>query len=197
MCSEFFTVDLIADVIDEVARDENQRELLRADFARMMAFDALIGANDRHPENWGLVYDAMRPDDFEFAPVYDTARGLFWNWSDERLAREDGPGGPDERLARRSAVIERYALHSKPLISADVPLENERENTNHFKVIERMVRHGAGTSEKAIRSVIGAFSPDRCTRALGLRSAIFEEAPRVHRRPLALPPRATQICRLP
>jgi hypothetical protein len=106
---QFFTVDLISGVLDSVGKDDDQRLALRADFARMMAFDALIGANDRHPENWGLVYDALHPEDFVFAPIYDTARGLFWNWSDERLAAEDRRG--------RQAAIQRYAHHSKPLIS--------------------------------------------------------------------------------
>lgn len=157
----FFTVDLIAEVLDDVARDDTQRRNLRANFARMMAFDALIGANDRHPENWGLVYNALRPDDFEFAPVYDTARGLFWNWSDKRLADED--------LRGRSAVIERYALHSKPLISADVDPESDQKNPNHFEVIAHMIAQPDAEFIKPIRSVITAFSAERCTRMLHSR----------------------------
>lgn len=156
---EFFTVDLISDVLDHVGTNEQARRTLRDRFARMMAFDALIGANDRHPENWGLIYDALEPGEFEFAPIYDTARGLFWNSSDARLEADDARG-------RRAAVIEHYATHSRPLISADIEPDSALEKPNHFDVITYMMGRDDLNFTGAIRSVIGAFSADRCTRML-------------------------------
>ena len=156
---EFFTVDLIDQVLDHIGRTDEQRRALRDGFARMMAFDALIGANDRHPENWGLVYDILEPTEFTFAPVYDTARGLFWNSADSRLAAEDERGN-------RQQFIERYAVHSRPLISADTEPEGGLEKPNHFDVIKHMIERDETIRGTPIRSVIGAFSADKCRRML-------------------------------
>lgn len=53
----------------------------------MLVFDAIVGNNDRHFYNWGVIVDlkGMKPP--RFSPVYDTARGLFWNQSEEWIEK--------------------------------------------------------------------------------------------------------------
>lgn len=52
---------------------------LKTDFVTMLGFDALVGNMDRHPLNWGLIVPTRRKPRVRFAPLYDSARGLFWN----------------------------------------------------------------------------------------------------------------------
>ncbi|MEZ4948259.1 MAG: hypothetical protein R2784_02520 [Saprospiraceae bacterium] len=54
-------------------------------FLRLLLFDALVGNNDRHFYNWGVITNIRKNHRPFFSPIYDTARGLFWNLSDSRI----------------------------------------------------------------------------------------------------------------
>jgi hypothetical protein len=58
------------------------KEKLMSGFVKMLAFDALIGHNDRHPYNWGVIVPIHKSRPPRFSPLFDTARALFWNISD-------------------------------------------------------------------------------------------------------------------
>jgi hypothetical protein len=152
---KFYTVELIADVLDEMATTEQERVKLINSFARMMAFDALVGANDRHPRNWGLVYDAARPIEFRFSPVFDTSRGLFWNYSDRQLEQQEKGGFRDES-------IRSYSEGSRPLVSME--RAKDSGHPNHFDVIEYMIN--SAKFREPVRQVIQAFSPQECAKML-------------------------------
>lgn len=67
-------------------------------WGKILAFDALIGNTDRHPENWGLVrrfHPGLLPN-FRLAPAFDNATSLGYERSEQAVADLD---------ARR---IERY-----------------------------------------------------------------------------------------
>lgn len=49
--------------------------------------DALIGNNDRHFYNWGIITNISGKEKPIFSPIYDTARGLFWNEHEDKLKR--------------------------------------------------------------------------------------------------------------
>lgn len=51
----------------------------------MLAFDCLIGHNDRHPYNWGVIVPIYKLHAPRFSPVFDTARALFWNVPETRV----------------------------------------------------------------------------------------------------------------
>jgi len=51
----------------------------------MLAFDCLIGHNDRHPYNWGIIVPIYKLHAPRFSPVFDTARALFWNVPETRV----------------------------------------------------------------------------------------------------------------
>lgn len=60
-----------------------------AAWGRLLAFDALIGNTDRHPENWGLVWrhqHAHLPR-VELAPAFDNATSLGYEVKEQRLDR--------------------------------------------------------------------------------------------------------------
>ncbi|MDD2385514.1 MAG: HipA domain-containing protein [Bacteroidales bacterium] len=52
---------------------------LMSEFLDMLVFDAIVGNNDRHFYNWGILKNIKNHVAPIFAPIYDTARGLFWN----------------------------------------------------------------------------------------------------------------------
>jgi len=150
----FYTIEMIDDLLHHISISEkNYRAMLDA-FARMMAFDALIGANDRHSENWGLVVDPTKASPPCWAPLYDTARGLFWQWNDERLEGVD-------RANKRDEFIRQYAARSEPLISA-----NGLSRPNHFEVVREMADRYPDKFARGLRSVVEHFRPDDVTSML-------------------------------
>jgi hypothetical protein len=118
--SDIFTFDVLRTAIE--TRFPDQRQDILAELVRMIAFDALVGNHDRHLYNWGVIVHAkgLRPP--IFSPVYDTARGLFWNTSDAGLSRLE----TEERLTR-------YVMEAHPLIGWTGELK-----VNHFKLVENI-----------------------------------------------------------
>jgi hypothetical protein len=150
--SEFYTVDLVEDVLTQTGRTPQEQAALLDGLGRMLAFDALVGANDRHPRNWGVVQSAIDPNaSYRFAPVFDTARGLFWNFSDAQLVKKTQDLG-------RERFIEKYAGESKPLIG--VPGTGA---CNHFDLVHHILSSDRGRpTARSVRSVINSFSMSVC-----------------------------------
>jgi hypothetical protein len=149
----FYTIELIGEVLQATGRTPEERLSLCNGFARMVAFDALVGTNDRHPENWGIVENVIETKaPLRFAPIYDTARGLFWNHTDKQL---------EQRISscqERRVLIETYANGSSPLITTG----DWRDS--HFDVVQGiMLSHPA--LRPIVRQLIQSFDPDR-VRAL-------------------------------
>lgn len=58
-------------------------------FLEMLLYDAITGNNDRHFYNWGVIEEIDGKNEPVFAPIFDTARGLFWNQSEQNLKRKN------------------------------------------------------------------------------------------------------------
>lgn len=54
-------------------------------FVEMLTFDALIGHNDRHPYNWGVIVPIRKAEAPRFSPIFDSARALFWNEKEQAV----------------------------------------------------------------------------------------------------------------
>src|SRR5690554_6907622 len=49
----------------------------------MIIFDALVGNNDRHFYNWGIITTLRKSSGkARLSPIYDSARGLSWNFNE-------------------------------------------------------------------------------------------------------------------
>lgn len=60
-------------------------------WACVVAFDALIGNTDRHPENWGLLRTFLDGRErYELTPVYDNGTSLGYEVREENLAHRSG-----------------------------------------------------------------------------------------------------------
>lgn len=127
----------------------------------MITFDALVGNNDRHFYNWAVIVDVKDATQIpRLSPIYDSARGLLWNFSDENIVKLYGNwqvGG--KKLAK-------YIENGSPRISVE-----NNATVNHFGLIEflkkrddsfgQMIEHLADiNNENAIIDMIkNEFAP--------------------------------------
>jgi len=119
---EFFTVQFTQQTLRHFFPDHFHQ--LMSSFYLLLLFDAITGNNDRHYYNWGIVRD-IRNSNPEFSPIYDSARGLYWNTSEKDL--QDKYGSPHLRMP----AIKKYAEHSYPKIGWD-----NIGKINHFDLIK-------------------------------------------------------------
>ncbi|WP_396171187.1 HipA domain-containing protein [Flavobacterium sp.] len=122
----------IVDVLNSIKKifPDEHSEIFNS-FFHMLLFDALTGNNDRHYYNWGIISHIKNEHKPYFSPVYDTARGLLWNQSDEKvISLQKELSNPDNKK------VENYVLNSVPKIS--VP---NNSKCNHFELIEFLIEN--------------------------------------------------------
>ena len=123
---ELFTFQFIKDSIRTLF--PFSFETILFDLVKMVTFDALVGNNDRHFYNWGVIASKKKTSKLPtFAPIYDSARGLLWNSSDERIVRIHN---------NKSRKIDNYINNACPRISIE-----ENTGANHFELIDFLKRH--------------------------------------------------------
>jgi hypothetical protein len=105
---DMFTFQFVKEAIQE--QFPNQASSILKGYTRMLAFDAIVGNNDRHHYNWGVVIHENHGHEPYFSPIYDSARALFWNDSESKL--EVIKKDPDPK--RLPAFINRYVKNSRP-----------------------------------------------------------------------------------
>jgi HipA-like C-terminal domain len=122
---EFFTFQFTLEAI-RFAFPENDEKIVEG-FLKMLVFDAIVGNNDRHFYNWGVVRNIKNKQTPYFSPIYDTARGLFWNDSEQKIVE----------ILKQNNQIE---LYLKKYINNSFPKtgwENEK-NLNHIELIGKI-----------------------------------------------------------
>ncbi len=123
---ELFTFEFIKDSIRTVF--PQSFESLIVELVKMIAFDALAGNNDRHFYNWGVIDTKKKTSKLPtFAPIYDSARGLLWNYSDENIKKKFKHG---------SKKIVSYVEDACPRISIE-----DNKQANHFQLINFIKRY--------------------------------------------------------
>ncbi len=127
---DMFTFQFIKDAIQEQFPDQ-ARSILKG-YTQMLAFDAIVGNNDRHHYNWGVVVHGHRRHEPYFSPIYDSARALFWNNEESKL--EDMKKNPDSQ--RLPAFIARYVKNSRPKTGWDGV-----NRPDHFALIQKIYQN--------------------------------------------------------
>lgn len=151
---EFYTLSMVKEVLMEVAWPRQTGAALVESFARMIAFDALLGVQDRHAQNWGIVHDTITKTR-RFAPLFDSARGLYLRIDDAKL---------EKHRSSRPFMCD-YAARATPLVgTGDGPC-------NHFGLFKAMLNaydppavHSAlrvveSATRDRVRSVLRSFDP--------------------------------------
>jgi len=106
---EFISVQVFQNALQFIFPDHHTA--LFNDFVRMLLFDALVGNNDRHFYNYGVIRDLTGRKPPRFSPIYDTARGLYWNLQEKELVSLY----PDKY--RREQRLQSYVRKSQPKMS--------------------------------------------------------------------------------
>ncbi len=115
---DFFTFQMTREAIHDVFAAHTEK--IVKGYVEMLTFDALIGHNDRHPYNWGVIVPIRKARAPRFSPVYDTARALFWNIPEERV----------HRMLSDANQIEKYVENCLPPIGWD-----GEQNVDFFRLI--------------------------------------------------------------
>ncbi|MDI9553375.1 MAG: HipA domain-containing protein [Bacteroidota bacterium] len=123
--SEYFSVQFTQTVFKHFFPDDY--ETLMLEFIKLLVFDALIGNNDRHFYNWGIIRNIQGKEKPVFSPIYDTARGLFWNDHEDKLKTIY----KDKK--RLSAFLKKYSDNSSPKIGWD-----GFKKLSHFDLVENI-----------------------------------------------------------
>jgi len=125
MAREFFTISFTHETFKSIY--PHQADDLFMDFVRMLVFDAIIGNNDRHFYNWAILKHLEGRHQPKFSPIYDTARALFWNRSEEHLKKIV----KDENQFKQ--MLNNYVTRSKPKIGLE-----KNSQCNHFDLIKAL-----------------------------------------------------------
>jgi len=147
---ELFTFEFMKDAIRTVFPD--CFEILLCELVKMLAFDALAGNNDRHFYNWGVIDTKKKTAKLPtFAPIYDSARGLLWNYSDENIKKIYKQGGKK---------IVTYVDEACPRISIE-----GNTQANHFQLIDFIKRYNKDY-EEIINDLASIENEERVLRML-------------------------------
>ncbi len=153
---EFYTVENMLTILETLYPDTAQS--LEEGYAKMLAFDAFIGAPDRHAMNWGvLISSGDCGGSVHFAPLFDTARGLFREISDADLRRKIEQKGMTQ-------FIERYANRSYPIFGV-----GDGRRRNHFQLIAWIMEKHQDTLGRPIRKFLRAVHLPSIDRMLQRR----------------------------
>lgn len=119
-----FTLQFVEKAVSKAFPAEASQ--IMADLVKLLLFDAMVGNNDRHFYNWAVIQPFDKRKAARFSPVYDTARGLFWNVSDERLQM---------RVEQKDVArfVQKYCDKSQPKLG----WENVEE-LNHFRLVKEI-----------------------------------------------------------
>jgi hypothetical protein len=121
---ELFTFEFIAAAIESVF-PTHSRQIIN-DLVRMVTFDALTGNNDRHFYNWGVIDTLKKGKQTpKFAPIYDSARGLLWNWDIKRIVNAH------THYKKGGKKIANYIEEACPRISIE-----GNSQVNHFELVK-------------------------------------------------------------
>jgi hypothetical protein len=136
--SQYFTFQMTEEAIKEAF--PGFAEKIMRGFVEMLAFDALIGHNDRHPYNWGVIVPVLKSGAPRFSPVFDTARALFWNVPERRV----------QQMLTDQNQLEVYIRNCEPPIGWD-----GEPRVDFFRLVGLIWRH-----YDRYRSNIEKFLPD-------------------------------------
>lgn len=126
---EYLTFDVIESALLHVYPRECEN--LLEGLVKLITFDAIVGNNDRHFYNWGVIGRVRKggAKAVTLAPIYDSARGLFWNHTEQKVINFH------ESLQKGTKELEAYVNRSKPRFSYE-----GNPKANHFDLIEFLAK---------------------------------------------------------
>ena len=127
LAQELISYQFIEDCIYKIF-PESAIEIIKK-YKELLLFDAIVGNNDRHFFNWGVIRNLKGKTNPKFSPIYDTARGLFWNYSESKINNIIEQNNVEKEIVK-------YDKNSKPKIGWD-----NVSNVNHRILIELLAEN--------------------------------------------------------
>lgn len=148
---DFFTVQLVEEIFIE--NFGNDAESLFEEYIKMLIFDGIIGNNDRHAYNWGIITSILTNTQKRFSPIYDTARGLFWNTSEKKVleAVNHLEKNPNNKYLRK------YVLNSRPKIGWE-----NKESLSHIELLKLIYDSETGITKKNFVYLVSDDNLNKC-----------------------------------
>lgn len=142
------TLQLTQDAISNFFPENSNTILI--ELVKLLLFDAFVGNNDRHFYNWGIVKNIKDKKEPYFSPIYDTARGLFWNFSEEKI---------DTYLKDKELETKllKYVENSRPKIGW-----KDETNINHINIVKLIYDHEFYSSKKEIKEFFSLSNYNKC-----------------------------------
>lgn len=161
---EFYSVDFVLKTIEEYCGEDGQTVIKQ--FVEMLVFDAMVGSNDRHPQNWGVIRASKTQGGYRLAPIFDTARALLWNTSNDKLLKFQ----KDEQLLRN------HIARAKPVVGPERTFLKSRgvASCNHFEFLANlfsMLPHLKVTAVTKVPSNLDRIAANLVQRSFPFRGA--------------------------
>lgn len=123
---QLFTFEFISKAIRH--KFGMQSDQILYELVKLITFDALVGNNDRHFYNWGVIVSMKKTaEQPRLAPIYDSSRGLLWNLNEETILKyRDGAKSNGKQFVR-------YIDNACPRISIE-----GNDEINHFDLISHL-----------------------------------------------------------
>lgn len=123
---EFYSVDFVLKTLEEYCGNTSKEVLSK--FTEMLLFDALIGATDRHAQNWGVIRSSTTQGGYRFAPIFDTSRGLLWNLTDAKLPP----------LLQDDGLLRNHILRAYPVMGPQREALATGKRCDHFELLTNL-----------------------------------------------------------
>lgn len=128
---DFYTLENIKLELDK--RGSNLFE----QFIQIMVFDALVGEQDRHEENWGLTEEKQK---YTMSPLYDNGCNLLREFRNDDYANDYYTGKKD---------FASYIRRSRTLIYK----EDHKTRYRHFELIEHLLESYPEYTKKYLKDL--------------------------------------------
>ena len=139
----FFTLQFVEMAVAKAFPQE--KDTIMSDLVKLLLFDAMVGNNDRHFYNWAVIQSFDRRKTACFSPAYDTARGLFWNTSEEQLLMR-------VRQKDVARYVKKYCDNSRPKLGWESVAD-----LNHFNLVKEIFANEFYITHEEIRTL---FRPE-------------------------------------
>lgn len=127
-----------------------ESEKIMRELIKLITFDAIVGNNDRHFYNWGIIGNIeTKNSGVSFSPIYDTARALMWNLTEEKINEVYDQTRTDKNM------LKSFTLKSKPRFSFE-----DNNKANHFELVEYLLGYKENIYKQVILELISKESEE-------------------------------------